>query len=578
MVEGMLRQAALAIAALFLLAGAPAVASGPFAPGSTCLAANPDGTGYADLANNSARWSCNESEWSWAPERAVLRFDLAERDMSGIDMLTMRINGFERMTLTLEDVEGLKASATYESDDLELATYDWLMSARLPELAGKPAVLWLEVDEPRDTDMLTNTRFASSEDVAAGRIGLELLLAALCGVMVIPFIYNIAFYRVLRERFLLFHAAVVACLFTHILTSSGLINRFADLSVDQASALSVTSWTLGIVAAGNFIVSLVEDGKLDPWHRHLVQVLSAMMIAGLLFFLLADGPLRPLTTPVFVLMFFPVLGSFALMMVTALRRGSRAIRFQIFAWAPIMSLGAVRAFSNLGAYGSPMDMMVAQHLAIAFEVVVTSLGVAGRFMVIKRQRDRALAESRLLEKEVERDELTGLLNRRGIGARFDRLFAAGFDTMALIDLDHFKRINDSQGHAVGDEVLRCVASALMTDEDTLAVRMGGEEFLLLLRGRNAVTRAEHRRRAITARVAAKVPGLDFPVTASMGLVSQPRKSGANSDFATLYTHCDRLLYEAKRTGRNRTMSERIMRFDSNAFEPEAAMDDPAIAI
>ena len=133
-------------------------------------------------------------------------------------------------------------------------------------------------------------------------------------------------------------------------------------------------------------------------------------------------------------------------------------------------------------------------------------------------------------------------------------------------------------HAVGDEVLRSAAEALMTDENTLAVRMGGEEFLLLLRGSNAVIRAEHRRRAITTRVAAQVPGLGFPVTASMGLVSQPRNSSASSDFATLYTHCDRLLYEAKRAGRNRTMSERIMRFDSNAMVLEATADESALAV
>ncbi|MCB2048606.1 MAG: GGDEF domain-containing protein [Novosphingobium sp.] len=216
-----------------------------------------------------------------------------------------------------------------------------------------------------------------------------------------------------------------------------------------------------------------------------------------------------------------------------------------------------------------MEMMVAQHFAIAFEVVVTSLGVADRFMVIKRQRDRALQVSRSLEHEVERDALTGLMNRRGIGARFEHLFAAGFDTMAVVDLDHFKLINDSHGHSVGDQVLCSVALALAEDENTLAIRMGGEEFLLLLRGSNAVMRAEHRRRAITARVAAQVPGLGSPVTASMGLVSQPRNSSANSDFATLYAHCDRLLYEAKRAGRNRTMSERIMRLgEAQTLQPD----------
>jgi diguanylate cyclase (GGDEF)-like protein len=577
MVVGIARWIGAIFAAVLLLAGSPALANTVFAPGSTCLAADPDGLGHAALARDTARWSCDPSTWSTPPERAVLRLDLAGRDMAALDTLAMRLTRFDLMALTLEGADGSRKTARYRSDELDLATYDWLMNARLPAFRGEPEALWVEIDAPRDTDMLTDARLVSGAHVGDSYVSFELLVAALCGVMIIPFVYNIAFYRVLRKRFLLWHAAVVACLFTHIMASSGLANRFADLTVMQASALSVTSWTLGIVAAGNFMVNLVEDGKLDRWHRRLTHILSATILAGLAFFLFADGSLRSWTTPVFVYSFIPVLGSFTLMIATALLRGSRAMRFQIIAWAPIMLVGIERAMSNLGAFGSPMDTMVAQHIAIAFEVVVTSLGVADRFMVIKRQRDRAVAETRQLEREVERDELTGLHNRRAIRLHFETLFASGFDTMAVIDLDHFKQINDTCGHAVGDEVLRITALALMPDDDTIAVRMGGEEFMLILRGPNAVARAEHRRRAITARIAAQMPGLGAPVTASMGLVSQPRNSGAHSDFGALYAHCDRLLYEAKRAGRNRTMSERIMRFGLQA-RPAEAQPDPAIAI
>ena len=74
------------------------------------------------------------------------------------------------------------------------------------------------------------------------------------------------------------------------------------------------------------------------------------------------------------------------------------------------------------------------------------------------------------------------------------------------------------------------------------------------------TRAERRRQAIASRVAAQVPGLDRVVTASMGMVEQPEGGALRADFATLYGHCDRLLYEAKHTGRNRTMREKMQSF------------------
>ncbi|QDK34115.1 GGDEF domain-containing protein [Sphingomonas sp. IC081] len=225
--------------------------------------------------------------------------------------------------------------------------------------------------------------------------------------------------------------------------------------------------------------------------------------------------------------------------------------FQIVGWAPLIGMGLFRIVSMLGATDAPLGLMTLQHVSIAFEVLVTTLGAADRFMALKDQRDRALTQARMLESLAERDPLTGLYNRRGFEERYSRLVLEGFDTMALIDLDHFKSINDTRGHATGDAVLRAVAVALMPDEDTVVVRIGGEEFLMLLRGTGAAERAERRRQAIPARIAAEVPLLDRPVTASMGLVT----SAPAMRFNDLYRQCDRLLYEAKAAGRNRTVSK-----------------------
>lgn len=201
-------------------------------------------------------------------------------------------------------------------------------------------------------------------------------------------------------------------------------------------------------------------------------------------------------------------------------------------------------------------------LALAFEVLVTALGIVSRFVDVRQERDDANARALEMEGVAGRDPLTGLRNRRSIERRFDELFRTGFRTMAVIDLDKFKAINDTHGHAVGDVVLRSVASALQDDRDTKAIRMGGEEFLLLLRGPDSALRAERCRLAITTRVAADVPGLDRMVTASMGLVEHDTRGTLQIEFVTLYTRCDQLLYEAKRLGRNRTMKERVTGFDA----------------
>ncbi len=131
-----------------------------------------------------------------------------------------------------------------------------------------------------------------------------------------------------------------------------------------------------------------------------------------------------------------------------------------------------------------------------------------------------------------RDPLTGLHNRRHLDARLQELLGDLADhrtpvTLGLVDLDHFKRINDTRSHAVGDEVLRRIAVLLQASaeqvEGGLAARMGGEEFLVLLPG---VGREEGLKRLEVLRSEIAVYDWDevtdgVPVTASIGLAGAP---------------------------------------------------------
>jgi diguanylate cyclase (GGDEF)-like protein len=195
------------------------------------------------------------------------------------------------------------------------------------------------------------------------------------------------------------------------------------------------------------------------------------------------------------------------------------------------------------------DAMLLFYGGCIAEVLFTTLGMADRCVTMKRERDRARTEADFLERLSETDPLTGLLNRRAIEREFEQLRAEGFASLAVIDLDHFKAVNDAHGHSVGDAVLRAVADALQKNNpDTRAYRLGGEEFVLLLRGDDAVAQAERRRQAIPANVAHRVPGLARPVTASMGVTD----FGRDESFAKVYERADKLLYEAKNMGRNCT--------------------------
>ncbi len=99
-------------------------------------------------------------------------------------------------------------------------------------------------------------------------------------------------------------------------------------------------------------------------------------------------------------------------------------------------------------------------------------------------------------------------------------------------------------------MLKAVAEVLQTDPQAHAFRLGGEEFVLLLRGEDAQLRAERLRSGNPTHVATTVPVATRPVTASMSLTDAP--PNADTEFSELYTQSDRLLYDAKQAVRDRT--------------------------
>jgi diguanylate cyclase (GGDEF)-like protein len=262
--------------------------------------------------------------------------------------------------------------------------------------------------------------------------------------------------------------------------------------------------------------------------------------------------------------FLPFIAVISTAVMEALLRGSRSARYIALAWLPIITASIERLLRGLGWHVGPSSLDQMLYVAIGMEVVVISLAIADRFLALRRERDAALTEARILEQLSTRDSLTGLMNRRAIEARFDELLAQGFDTFALVDLDRFKAINDLHGHQVGDAALVACAGAIRAtgDRDAVAVRLGGEEFVVLLRGPRSLERAEALRQAIPMRIAKEVPGLDLPVTASMGVVMLADATRHKMAFAEFYARADALMYEAKASGRNRLAYERLTVFNT----------------
>jgi diguanylate cyclase (GGDEF)-like protein len=193
--------------------------------------------------------------------------------------------------------------------------------------------------------------------------------------------------------------------------------------------------------------------------------------------------------------------------------------------------------------------------------------------VLANLRNLAVAEIRAAT-----DGLTGLPNKRAVTDAMKRLFAQASTTasplaLLLIDLDHFKQINDQWGHPVGDQVLASIGAVLRSvlRARDFAGRNGGEEFAVLLPDTGipaALEIAERIRAAITE---ISLPGTDVSVAASLGVVGFP-------DHATTLDRLERLadaaLYIAKRQGRNRVELADPAATDSPATDSRAT-DSPA---
>lgn len=155
------------------------------------------------------------------------------------------------------------------------------------------------------------------------------------------------------------------------------------------------------------------------------------------------------------------------------------------------------------------------------------------------------------------DPLTGLLNRLALSRRFEEMrtqaaMSGGVLCLIAADIDEFKEINDVHGHDVGDVVLQEVAHALRSNMRTFSplYRVGGEEFVAVLGGLSGHEGALLAERLRVAVEVCKPRGIE--VTMSFGVATA---SGEEVDYGTLFAAADRLLYEAKRAGRNRVACE-----------------------
>lgn len=325
----------------------------------------------------------------------------------------------------------------------------------------------------------------------------------------------------------------------------------------QAAPLRLVAW-LDLAAMAFFVVLLTFRKYLVPEAR-LGQIaptllaLVCLLIAGLWSFL-AQWFMPSVTLYALGCCFVGTL----LLIRPAMTMLIYGISFAAMSWAlgqsPVsgLLLATERLYAGFASVLGVVLSLVLWHRFATAELLRIK---------VQTQRQQLEMQNSQLQSMAMHDALSGLLNRRAFEAQAEQAIGRAWRdgtglTALMLDLDHFKRINDEYGHPAGDAVIKFTADVLMDSvRDTdLVARVGGEEFMVLLLGSHteaAVDVAEKIRQRVTHAPSALNAFGQIHITVSVGVACfEPGHVGS---FERLYAQADQALYEAKRLGRNRVV-------------------------
>lgn len=425
----------------------------------------------------------------------------------------------------------------------------------------------------------TEKDFITQDDLET--VGLGLFF----GILLAMILHNLVIYFKIYEWPYLYYVLYVLTfgLFMAALTGWGYKYIWPD-AVDFQSYCVTLFMLLSNIFACRFIHYFLDLPRNAP---RIGLLLCAVVVVLLLLLIVTPFGLYHFTSQIgTAISFFTAMVALYVGIIQWLR-GMEMARYFTVAWATFL-IAVMQA--ALGKFGLLPDNFWTENflqIGMTLEVILLSLALGDRLNNEKQERIKAQEEAiqlqfkhneelefkvaertveleeanKKLKRQATTDSLTGLFNRRYFFERGNHLLelAKRYQhpiALIMLDIDHFKSVNDTYGHDVGDIVIRHVAEILLrgSRKTDIAVRLGGEEFCLLLpetAADTALATAERIRTAIETSFVEHGGG-KIEITASFG-VSCAEPSQQEINFTELLKKSDKALYQAKETGRNRVV-------------------------
>ena len=420
----------------------------------------------------------------------------------------------------------------------------------LPQDLGAGQMIYARIGRDDYTKLIipSLTNLASHRTAVLNHVRLVTMFISVQGAMILVGLFA---WLTLRDRLFRYFVGYLAAELIYTLLDSGEISDLPGNAL-FVSVGAGANWLFALLTAGFAISFVIEFCNLRHTTPHTARAFGWLrwplfMAAPACLWLSIDA------VPVFYggLNFLLLLTAIMAIVVVllAMFAGNRQARYFFVAWMPQVAVTVVRLIQILAGWQEPAWLEYGLPFTMAFASLVITLGIADQTLHARRERDVA-------DELAHHDALTGAFNRRAVLSRLDAaVLAAHRDQLPLallfLDLDHFKLLNDTHGHAAGDRCLQAIVQTLTHElraGDWLG-RYGGEEFIMVLPGASRASAEQ-----IGERMRARIESLNLPANGNTmhmtisvgvaGLLDQRDNSTA------LIERADAALYCAKAAGRN----------------------------